>query len=336
MRALSSVKSDDGFISGQKLAEECGVSRTAVWKAVRSLIAQGMNIEAVTNRGYHLAGYGEDLNGDAVAALLLPEFPATVIVYKTLDSTNTEAKRRYLQYGSIKVHKTVIIAEQQTAGKGRLGRAFYSPAGSGIYLSILYSPSGGVIKPARMTAAAAVAVCRTLDTLYGIETGIKWVNDIFAGGKKICGILTEGVSNFETGLIETAIVGIGVNISDGENGFPEDIAGVAGSVLGNRTGNVTRNMLAAGIIKEVLRIYDAQDRGNIAEMETVMQEYRNKSCIIGTMVDIYPVAGSSAAAYKARVLDIDNEARLVVCDDRGERQVLQSGEISLRSGNFSS
>jgi len=338
----------DGFVSGQELAARCRVSRTAIWKAVQILVRQGFRIEAVRNRGYHLSGTGEMLSGEAVTALLPQHFAGRITVYKTLDSTITEAKRicaacgaprdaaGHLTEAGRSIHRSVVIAEQQTAGRGRLGRSFYSPAGTGVYLSILYVPEKGIIQPARMTTAAAVAVCRSLETLYGVKAGIKWVNDVFVGGKKVCGILTEGVSNFETGIIETAIVGIGVNITDGADGFPAEIAGVAGSVLGKTSSSrITRNELAAAIVRETLSIYDMEESGDGSGIAAVMREYRNRSLIIGKAVEVFPVPGRTGNAYKAVAVDVDDQARLIVQNDKGERIALQSGEITLHSGSFS-
>jgi len=334
LRELTSPRSDDGFVSGQELAEKCKVSRTAVWKAVQTLMRQGMEIEAVTNKGYHLKGCGNSLNRENIEVLLSPGIAGRICVYKTIDSTNTEAKRWCAEKSPAAVHKSVIVAEQQTAGRGRMGRAFYSPAESGLYLSILYSPCGGVRQPAKMTAGAAVAVCRSLDRLYGITTRIKWVNDIFYNGRKVCGILTEGISSLESGIVETAIVGIGVNISNGTGGFPAEIAAVAGSVLGNGTSSVSRNQLAASIIEEALKIYDAETDGRKEAVDKVMQEYKERSMIIGKTVEVCPLAGSTADSYKAAVLDIGDDASLIVQDEKGCRRELQSGEITLHSDNF--
>jgi BirA family biotin operon repressor/biotin-[acetyl-CoA-carboxylase] ligase len=326
----------DSFISGQDLAESCSVSRTAVWKAVKALRKNGIMIEAVTNKGYRLVS--EPLSEEAVLSYLPADFPGTVSVFPSIDSTSTAAKRLCVESGAlrdasgeltpagVKLHRSVLIAGEQTAGRGRLGRTFYSPPKTGLYASLIYAPPGGIKNPARMTAAAAVAVCRVLKKLYQVSPKIKWVNDVFLDGKKICGILTEGISNFETGHIETAVVGIGINIAE-NTGIPPELRSVAGAVLSDPAVLYSRNKLAASLLMELLAIYDGES--------DVFPEYKRLSLNIGKKVHVTPLVGSEMNAYDGEVLDIDSEARLVVRTPDGKIRRLQSGEITLESKNFS-
>ncbi len=347
-RELLEPERSDGYVSGRQLGERYHLSRTAVWKAVQALIRKGVVIESCKNRGYRLKGMEDRLDAEVIKSMLPVRSGVNVSVYTVIDSTNSEAKRRCASAGLLRdaagtltpsgrdLHRSAVIAAEQTAGRGRLGRTFYSPSLSGIYLSLIYIPEHGISRPACLTAAAAVGVCRALHRLYDVEPEIKWVNDVFIHGKKVCGILTEGVSNFETGIIEAAIVGIGINITDGAAGFPDVLAKTAGSVLGNtahyiRDGiAVTRNMLAAAVIDEILKMYDTDDTA-------FFSEYRSRSMLIGKNVCVHPLAsgllepGRQDGTFRAHVVDIDDEARLIVRDEQGKELALQSGEVTLSS-----
>lgn len=331
---------DGTAFSGEKLAEACGVSRAAVWKAVNSLREQGYSIEGTTNGGYILGANADVFSLEHFTAAFDCVYAESQNVhiecFKEIDSTNTYAKRLLSEAGNLRdvdgrltqsgqiYHKSIYVAECQTAGRGRLGRTFYSPEKTGIYLTIVYAPKGGITQPARLTAVSAVAICRVLRKLYKINPQIKWINDIFVNGKKISGILTEGFTNFETGTIESAIIGIGINISDNPDVFPEEVAKVAGSITGagNAEGCVTRCQLAAGIAAEVLQILEE-------DSAVVMKEYKELSFIIGQTVEVHPVIGDDKSVYSAKTVDIDDEAGLVVELEDGSKKTLSSGEVSL-------
>ena len=325
LSALSKPETADGFISGEALAERSGVSRQAVWKAVKQLRLQGTRIEAVTNRGYRLTGAGGLLSEKAVASLIDEALGARVYVYQKIDSTNTEAKRRLAETSDVRsLDHTVIVASSQTAGRGRLGRAFYSPDGSGLYLSIIYAPKEKIESPALLTATAAVGVCRALLSVYEADAKIKWVNDIFMRGKKVSGILTEGLTDFERGGISCAVVGIGVNIAP--QNFPRDIADIATSVLEDKDADTKRSALAAAIVNDVLSIYDSGKKGFVRAME----EYRERSLLTGKTVTVHPIV-DGAEAYEAEVLDVGEDAKLIVKTGDGKTRFLDSGEVTLHS-----
>ncbi len=329
LRELAEPRTGDGFVSGEELAARCGISRQAVWKAVNVLRAHGARVDAVTNRGYHLAGTGNMLSQESVAALVPSGVGAHVKVYGSIDSTNAEAGRLCAEISDVrKLNGTVIIAEQQTAGRGRLGRPFFSPPGSGLYLSIIYAPEKGISSPAVLTASAAVAVCRALKIVYGADASIKWVNDVFLRGKKVCGILAEGVTNFETGRIDSAVVGIGINILPGS--FPPELADVAGAVLDGGNADTKRSALAAGVITGVLGIYTVGDGGIAAAME----EYRRRSLLTGMTITVSPVINQAEKNYTAVVQGVTDDAKLIVKTDDGLVRTLESGEVTLRSGSF--
>jgi len=345
-------------VSGEKLAEACDVSRAAIWKAVNSLREKGCNIEGTTNGGYMLSGVADVFSTEAFTSAFEKSFPPSHIeCFKEIDSTNTYAKKVLSEAGNLrnfdgslteagkKYHRAVIVAECQTAGRGRLGRTFYSPSKTGIYLSVIYAPEGGITNPAKMTAFSAVAVCRAIKKLYGIEPKIKWINDIFINGKKVSGILTEGFTNFETGQIESAIIGIGINIADNPEVFPDEVKKVAGSITGSgkmmkegtdpnaaddsvEAVTVSRCELAASVAGEVLNILEE-------DSESALNEYKQLSFIIGQTVEVHPVIGDDKANYMAKAVDIADDAGLVVELEDGSRKVLSSGEVSLRSVSFS-
>jgi BirA family transcriptional regulator, biotin operon repressor / biotin---[acetyl-CoA-carboxylase] ligase len=335
-----------GYISGEDLAEQCGVSRAAIWKAIDALRKDGCVFDAVTNRGYRIVSEPDNLDEQKINKEIkkLGVTPGAVFVFSSIDSTNTEAKRRAAETGSFRaadgsltkegacLHRALIAADQQTAGRGRMGRPFFSPLNSGVYMSIVFSPLHGVSDPALMTAAAAVAVCRAVESCYGAACQIKWVNDVFAGGKKICGILTEGISNFETGIIEAAIVGIGINLSD--SGFSPELANVAGSIEGALKASVcdiprvSRNVLTAHVAAELLALFDSGDSSGM------LDEYRKRSFLTGKTLFVNPAAGMTGTPYKAKVTGISDDAGLVVQLEDGSTKTLHSGEVSLHSDNF--
>lgn len=308
----------DKSLSGQEIAEQIGVTRAAVWKAVNTLKQEGYRIEAVNNRGYRLLEESDILSPEGIKLELDEKYRNYKIdVYKTIDSTNQEVKRQALEGAG---QGLVVLAEQQTMGKGRRGRSFYSPAGTGIYMSVLFRPSPEQSKDVVLvTTAASVAICRAIRKVLNEEPEIKWVNDVYFRGKKVCGILTEAVSDFESGQIDTVVVGIGINYHVPEDGFPEEIRGIAGSVCTDEN-MIPRNSLVAAVLNELFAIYE-----KLSERE-YMEDYRRWSNVIGK--DVRFTSGDGWMDAKA--LDIDDNGGLLVQLDNGEKKTLRTGEITLR------
>lgn len=305
-------------LSGEEMANRLGVSRTAIWKAVKALREEGYQIEAVNNRGYRLQETTDILSAEGIRLELEEPYRALPIeVCKKVDSTNTELKRRALDGGE---HGLVLLAEEQTGGKGRLGRRFYSPPGTGIYMSILLRPELEGADTILVTTAASVAVCRGIRAVLGVETQIKWVNDVYYQDKKICGILTEAVTDCEVGRVDSVVVGIGINYRTED--FPEELKSRAGSV-GKRS-LIPRNRLAAAVISEFFDIY-----GHLTE-RTFLEEYRRRSNVLGRRVRFL----EQDVWQEAEAIDIDDDGGLVVeCGgEQGERvrRILHTGEITLR------
>ena len=251
-----------------------------------------------------------------------------LIHFTTIDSTNAEALRRLAESQNVReLDQTVIAADGQTAGRGRLKRAFYSPAQTGIYFTAIYAPENPIDDPARLTACAAVAVCRSLKDFFNVEAKIKWVNDVYVDGKKVCGILAEGHLG-AAGVIDAAAIGIGVNIYPSD--FPADIAARAGAVLSNncsqaQEGGDIRLDLARDVCQKLFDIL-----GDSARTQEALKEYAELSFIIGKEITVIPVIGDERSAYSATVLGIDKNARLLVRLYDGSRRALSSGEISIK------
>ena len=314
------TESKNSFISGEELSKKLDVSRTAVWKAIRTLREEGYPIEAVTNKGYKLMPDKWMITEDSLTLSLPARYKNNrIYIYDTLDSTNIRAKQLALENTP---HGTVVIARQQTAGRGRLGRSFFSPR-EGIYISIIVRPDFDLAKSVLVTSAAAVAVAESIESVCGIDAKIKWVNDIYADKKKVCGILTEGITDFETGQIESLIIGIGVNTTVKD--FPEELLEIAGSV----EGDYSKSALAASIITRTLDLMDS------IESRDFISSYREKSLVIGKSVKVFKGVYKSLPeeeleARPARVLDIDDNGCLVVLYSDGTRESLTSGEITVR------
>jgi BirA family biotin operon repressor/biotin-[acetyl-CoA-carboxylase] ligase len=307
------VKHRDADLSGQVLAERLNVSRTAVWKAINALRRDGYEIKAVTNSGYRLIGEDDRITARGISAHLDASIEGTpVFVLPEVDSTNNEARRMAASGYS---QTALIAADAQLAGKGRMGRPFYSHKGAGIYLSVLFHTQAQAADAVSVTVAASVAVVRAIEKLTGHKPLIKWVNDLFLDGKKIGGILTEAVSDLETGHIRTVVVGIGLNVR--QMPFPDDLEGIAGVL---ELEGVSRNRLIAQIANELLPMTE-----NLSD-RSYMQDYRARSLVLGKEVTYR----QNSLVAAARVLDIDDAGGLVVVHEDGSTQVLHSGEITLR------
>ncbi len=305
------------YISGEELAGRLGCSRAAVWKAVKALRAEGHSISAATNRGYCLDP-ASDVLSKAGIEKYLGEIRNRIYldVRRCVGSTN-DVLRELAAAGA--PEGTVAVAGMQTGGKGRLGRSFFSPDDSGLYMSILLRPDMPALDAVRITTAAAVAVAETVEELSGRRAGIKWVNDVCIGGKKICGILTEASFSLENGGLDYAVVGIGVNVYSPEGGFPEDIRDIAGAVFDGRREDM-RCRVAGGIISRFMALY--ADLGS-SEM---LNAYRSRLLWTGERIRVI----SGKGAYPCTMLGVSDSYALLVRDEAGEERTVSSGEISIR------
>lgn len=301
------------YLSGEELAKSLNVSRATIWKAVEALRADGYKIDAVKNRGYKLNTQLDVINASEILAHCNNR-SLYVDVYPSLPSTNDTAK----QYALSGKGEGVIIATEQTGGKGRLGRTFFSPDKSGIYMSFLLRPTLPAEKAISLTTMAAVAVAQAIEEIVGIKADIKWVNDVFVDSKKTCGILTEAAISMETGSLDYAIVGIGINVYPPKDGFPSEISNIAGYLLQTQAIGA-KNKLVARIINLFFDYYTSQNMAYVAE-------YRKRSFVIGKEITVI----NSGSFCNATALSVDDNCRLIVRYDSGEIATLSSGEISIR------
>lgn len=334
------------YVSGAEVAGSLYISRTAIWKAVESLRAEGYTIEAVRNRGYRLPEESDLISEAGIRHWL--GCVRTEGMSQTRAKSDQESIQLYVRQKVTSTNDllkemaatgapegTVYVAARQTAGKGRAGRSFYSPEDTGVYLSILLRPEGFTVQRAsRFTTMAAVAACRAIDELIeSQEAGaqkeqaqIKWVNDVYVRGRKAVGILTEAGINLESGELEYAVLGIGFNVYAPKEGFPEEIRDRAGAILRERTGDA-KNQLAAAFIRYFMYYYKEElkrkDGGQLPEYVRVYQE---RCFVVGREIDV--IAGGKSR--RARALSVDDECRLAVEYENGSRETLASGEVSIR------
>lgn len=302
------------YVSGQALGSRLYCSRNAVWKAINALKCDGYEIDAVTNKGYRLSG-GDVLCADGIMRYL--KQPLDLQVTDCVSSTNDVLKSA-AENGA--KEGTVIIAREQSKGKGRLGRSFFSPT-SGIYMSILLRPRFTAAQSLMITTCAAVAVCEAVEKVCGKSCEIKWVNDIFFNGLKICGILTEASVDFETSRLQYAVLGIGINVAHPKNDFPKELQGIAGALYDELPdGGDIRARLCAELLNCFLGYYK-----NLQNRE-FMAEYKRRSIIIGKKINVIQNGKSTPAT----ALSIDDDARLFVRYDSGKTALISTGEVSVR------
>lgn len=314
---LLPLLSGEDYISGENAAEILGVSRSAVWKAVESLRQDGYGIEAVTNRGYRIRPDSDVLAaGEIEKNLTKLRGKLNIEVKNTVTSTNAVLKEMALKGAE---EGTVLAASEQTAGRGRFARKFFSPSDSGIYMSILLRPTLSCENAVNITTAAAVAVAESVEELTGRKTGIKWVNDVLIENRKISGILTEAAINVESGTLDYAILGIGLNAYVPDGGFPDEISGIAGAIYDERKSG-QRARLAALVLEKFFGYYEKIGSADCLEA------YRKRCIVPGREITVISVDGSKPAT----ALEIDENYRLHVIYPDKRQEFLSSGEISIK------
>ncbi|MEI0530304.1 biotin--[acetyl-CoA-carboxylase] ligase [Brachyspira pilosicoli] len=319
---ISILESNKGlFISGEKLANDLNVSRTAVWKAVKSLKNDGYSIHSVSNKGYALSKE-TDMLSSKIIKNNMPKYSDkfSFTIYKSVESTNIIARDMAISGAE---SGTVVLAEEQTNGYGRNGKSFFSPYGTGIYMSIILNlkKDKKLFNSSFITTAAAMAVSKSIEEVSNESTKIKWVNDVFINEKKVCGILTEGAFSFEDGKLDYAVIGIGINVNFPKKGFPKELNDIAASIndkdYTKNNGDI-RNILIAKILENLYEYYF----NNV----NFYEEYKKRSFLIGKKVSI----NVDNEEYIVKVLDIDKTFALIIEFQNGKIDRLISGSVNYK------
>lgn len=321
-RILKELKNHMGdYVSGEELSNKLQVSRTAVWKYINQLKASGYVIDSQTKKGYKLLESPDSLLPYEIKENLNTSFVGGEIKFlEEVDSTNLYAKRM-AEDGF--PDGTVIIADEQLKGKGRLGREWVSPKGKGIWMTIMLKPGINPSHAAKVTLLAACAVNKAISETCGIDTRIKWPNDIVCNGKKLCGILAE--MGAELDEINYLIVGIGINVNIDKDEFPQELHSIATSIKIEKGMDISRKTLVVNILNNFEAYYKTfLKTGSIAGF---IPEYKEKSAIIGKEVNII----SSTQRFTGKVLDISAEGQLLVKLEDGTVKEIISGEVSIRA-----
>ncbi|AYW47615.1 biotin--[acetyl-CoA-carboxylase] ligase [Tetragenococcus osmophilus] len=311
-KILTILRQDGNIVSGEKLAATLDISRTAIWKAVRELEKTGYHIEHFPN-GYRY------LTSDVLEKELItnPYLPAsTIFIKEETKSTMDDAKVAAIKQQS---SPALFIAEKQTGGHGRFGRSFYSPNGQ-IYMSLLLEPNQAFEELPQYTILAAVALSLAIDHYTGKQTQIKWVNDIYLEGKKVCGILSEATSNFEAGRIQHVILGCGINFSLDSQSFPANLQTKAGPIFPQKNPPITRNQLIQLIWQYFFELLEDLPNNKYLDV------YRRKSLVLGRIVQF----SQQGITYRGKATEITDTGELVVQTSQGNK-TLSSGEISLKA-----
>lgn len=315
---IAILKNENSYISGEKISTALGISRAAVNAAVRSLRKEGYIILSSTNKGYLLESAPDTLHTGDLMALLSAKRMKDVICLDRVDSTN-----RYL--GNLALDGApdgqIVLSGEQTDGRGRRGRTFFSPRGKGLYLSMLLRPFCAPTDVSTITAWTAVAVMRAIEEVCGMKPGIKWVNDLFLNGKKISGILTEMSVESESGHIQHVIIGIGLNVSETRDDFPEELTDTAGSLLTETGTHYSRAALAAAIIQKLdeLRLDWSQEK------QAYLDAYRTNNIVIGKSILVR--TGNTTTPAIAEGISDNFELQVLYPDHTTAS--LSSGEVSL-------
>ena len=304
-------------LSGQQIADRLGVSRAAVWKAVKSLASEGYSISATTNKGYMLTGKSDIVSVEGIRAALPERYKNLPLeVKQSTVSTNIDVGAAAANGAP---HGTTTVSLEQKSGQGRLGKTFCSPKG-GVYFSTLIRPTLSIEKAVMITPAAAVAVHKAITEVLGLPVSIKWVNDIYMNGRKVVGISTQAQADIAVGGISGIIVGIGINYNTAQTDFSPELKDKAGSLF-YENAPAKRNELLAATIANLL------DLSKYLTDKSYMDYYRKHNLVIGARVD-YEIDKETKSGI---VENIDDNGSLIIHEDgKSEKRRLSCGEISVR------
>ena len=314
---LTILKDTDGYVSGQELCERFGVSRTAVWKVMNQLKKEGYEIESVQNKGYHLVKTPDILSKNELVSIRKTKWVGTEICYfDVTDSTNTQAKS--LGEGDAP-NGTLVVAGKQESGRGRRGRSFESPAGTGIFMTLLLRPEIEPQNASMLTLVSALAVAKGIEHMVDLPVQIKWPNDIVINGKKVCGILTEMSAQMD--YVNYIVIGIGINVSYEE--FPEEIKDVATSIYLESGKHVNRAMLIEKIWEEFEDYYELYEKTQ--DLSSLVKEYDSYLVNRGQKVRVL----DPKEPYEGKAMGITDRGELIV-DTWEARRLVSAGEVSVR------
>lgn len=311
------------FVSGEDISRKLGITRAAVWKYIRLLQGQGYVIESSTKKGYCLRQTPDILDEVLlVHGLNTSLLGKNIEIHSSIGSTNARAKELALSGAS---EGTVVIADEQVQGRGRLGRSWVSPPGKGIWMSVVLRPHLSPQDVPRITIMTAVAVAEALKRCAQVEVGIKWPNDIVCNGKKLCGILTE--VHAEPEVIHYAVVGIGLNVNLSIEDFPEDIKGIATSLKIEKGEEFHRVDIIKAMLQEMEKGYlQKLDDDGFAEL---LKEYERRSVILKRRVRVIGVGGE----FLGYAEGFGEDGSLMLRLDDGRLQRILAGDVSIRGEN---
>ncbi|MCM1175862.1 MAG: biotin--[acetyl-CoA-carboxylase] ligase [Blautia sp.] len=318
---LSLLRDRQDYVSGQQLCSQFGVSRTAVWKAVNQLKEEGYRIEAVSHKGYRLLESPDVISKSEIASRLNTKWAGRKLYYlEKTGSTNIDA-RRCAEEGD--PHGTTVVAGMQTAGRGRRGRYWQSPAGSAVYMTIMLRPDFAPDKASMLTLVMALSVAEAVAEAAGLDAGIKWPNDIVVNQKKVCGILTE--LNVESDYIRYVVIGVGINVNNGApEEFPEEIRETATSLKIESGVQVCRAALIECVLAHFEKNYDTFAAA--LDLNPFLDAYSSHLLNLNAQVKVLDPRGS----YTGIARGINAAGELLVEKEDGRIEAVYAGEVSVR------
>ena len=312
-------------ISGEIMALALNKSRTSIWKAIQSLKKEGYSIESSTNKGYTLSQNNDVLFEQQINQELIQQHHPIDWIIQTMESATSTNDLAKLYANQNSTTPAIFISEEQTAGRGRLGRTFVSPAKSGLYISLCLFPTIALEDLSLITCATAVACVETIEQLTGKSLNIKWVNDLFYQNKKVGGILTEVISDFESQQVQALIVGMGINLIDSPQSFPEELHSIVGSIFSSKTeydnSSFNRNHFIAQFLEKWIFYYQ-----NLSKRDFI-ESYKEHSNVIGKSIKV--IEGNQV--YHAYAKDIDENGHLIIEKQDNTLHALSYGEVSIRT-----
>ena len=312
-------------ISGEIMALALNKSRTSIWKAIQSLKKEGYSIESSTNKGYTLSQNNDVLSEQQITQELIQQHHPIDWMIQTMESTTSTNDLAKLYANQNSTTPAIFISEEQTAGRGRLGRKFVSPSKTGLYISLCLFPTIALEDLSLITCATAVACVETLEELTGKSLNIKWVNDLFYQDKKVGGILTEVISDFESQQVQALIVGMGINLIENPQSFPEELHSIVGSIFSSKTeydnSSFNRNHFIAQFLEKWTFYYQ-----NLSKRDFI-KSYKEHSNVIGKFVNIF----EGNQTYSAYAKDIDENGHLIIEKEDNTLHSLSYGEVSIRT-----